>query len=508
MTLKQLAGMGRKLCAYLRQFADCFGRREARELFRVYIQGQLADVPRRKTAEGIALQQGKAPRTVQRLLESIKWDEEKLHDRSQEMIAQEHAHPQAIGVVDESAVAKSGTQTAGVGRQWNGNRGKVDNCVVGVHLAYAAPGFRCLLGSRLYLPEDWTNDPLRRVQAYVPEEVSFQTKPQIALELIARALGNGVRVAAWTFDELYGRDAKFLDGLQGQQQAFVGEVPADFHGWLQKPKILHRGPKNCKKRGRGKKYPRLARRSPSREVRNLVKYSPEFCQKGWQRYRIKDTTKGPQVWEGKWAVFWRKSEGGLPRRRHVLIAARNVLTGEMKYFVANRVPGEKGFSLRRLLEVAFGRWSVEQCFREAKDELGLDHYQVRGWRCVHRHFYLTQLSHLFCARVRQEYEDLDAPEGGRLSVEDVRRAMSASLEAAALTRAKRTERYEAELEKQRGQQRRRQQACRSHRQTRIDRFRAQGIDVDRIKSCKAKQTTDAPRKPPPSPRAFHTNILA
>ena len=109
----------------------------------------------------------------------------------------------------------------------------------------------------------------------------------------------------------------------------------------------------------------------------------------------------------KWAIFWRKGSNGLPGRRHILIVARNVLTGEVKYFVSNRVPGEPGITLRLLLRVAFGRWSVESCFRQAKEELGLDHYEVRGWRGLHRHFYLTQLSHLFCARMRQKFDARD-----------------------------------------------------------------------------------------------------
>jgi SRSO17 transposase len=170
---------------------------------------------------------------------------------------------------------------------------------------------------------------------YVPEEVKFRTKPQIALELIDRALGNGVRVAAWTFDELYGRDGKFLDGLEQRRQIFVGEVPKDFHGWVQKPRILRSGPKKSKKCGSPKKYPRLAGGRPSCEVQNLATYSPLFREQSWQRYRIKDTDKGPEVWEVKWAVFWRKSENGLPGRRHCLIVAHNVLTEEVKYFVAN-----------------------------------------------------------------------------------------------------------------------------------------------------------------------------
>lgn len=318
---------------------------------------------------------------------------------------------------------------------------------------------------------------------YVPDEVEFRTKPEIALELIDGALANGIRVAAWTFDELYGRDSKFLDGLQQREQAFVAEVPVDFHGWLQKPTILRKGPKRSEKRGRPKKYPRLPRRRPSGEVRNLLKYSPVFREQSWQRYRIKDTKNGPEVWEVKWAVFWRKGEDGLPGRRHCLIVARNVLTEEVKYFVANRVPGEKGTTLRWLLRVAFGRWSVEHCFRDAKDELGFDHYQVRGWRCVHRHFFVTQLSYLFCSRVRQQYDGPPDEQFDRLSVEQVRSALNTWLSAVDLTPKARRERYEEELGKQRYYQRRNKQSRKSHTKTRIARLDALGIDVEHIKSC-------------------------
>lgn len=172
MTLKQIAALGRELVLFLGLFADCFGRREGRELLGVYVKGQLSDV-HRKTAEGIALRFGEAPRTLQRFLESIKWDEEKMRDRCQKIVATEHAHPEAIGVVDESGVAKSGKDTVGVGRQWNGSRGKVDNCVVGVHLSYSAPGFQCLLDSAIYMPQDWVDDPLRRKKTTCPWRWSF-----------------------------------------------------------------------------------------------------------------------------------------------------------------------------------------------------------------------------------------------------------------------------------------------------------------------------------------------
>jgi SRSO17 transposase len=310
--------------------------------------------------------------------------------------------------------------------------------------------------------------------------VEFLTKPQIALQQIDQALANGISVAAWTCDELYGRDSKFLDGLEQRRQTFVSEVPVNFHGWVQKPTILVSGPK---KRGRGKpkKYPRVARRRPSCEVRNLLKYSPVFRDHSWQRYRIKDTNKGPEVWEVKWAVFWRKGEDGLPRRRHCLIVARNVLTGEIKYFVANRVPSDKGITLRFLLRVAFGRWSIESCFREAKEELGMDHYEVRGWLSIHRHYFVTQLSHLFCARIRQEYDDAIGDAARRLTVEQVRSAVNVWL--SILEPRSRKGRYEKELKKQQYYQRRNSQARRSHTKTRIKCLEALGVDVDKIKSC-------------------------
>lgn len=218
-------------------------------------------------------------------------------------------------------------------------------------------------------------------------------------------------------------------------------------------------------------------------------YSPVFREQSWQRYRIKDTDKGPEVWEVKWAVFWRKDQHGLPTRRHCLIVARNVLTGDVKYFLSNRVPGEwnpysgKSVALRWLLRVAFGRCSIESCFRDGKEELGLDHYEVRGWRCVHRHFYVTQLSQLFCARVRQEYDQSPGEKLDRITIEQVRSATNVWLDAADLPRGSRLERFEAERQKQQYYQGRNKQARISHTKTRRRHLSEMGIDVDKIKSC-------------------------
>ena len=301
-------------------------------------------------------------------------------------------------------------------------------------------------------------------------------------------MGNGIRVFAWTFDELYGRNGPFLDALEARRQVFVGEIPVDFHGWARKPKVLAERREN-KGSGRPKQYPRLAKGYHSSEVRIFARHSPVFRKQSWQRYRVKDTDKGPLVWEVKWAPFWRKRSDGLPTRRHCLIVAHNVLTGEVKYFLANRLPGEQNpvtgewITLRGLLRVAFGRCSIESCFREGKEELGLDHYEVRGWRCVHRHFYVTQLSHLFCARVRQKYDDSSDEEADRISVEQVRSAMNVYLDAVDLSAPARKQRFEDELHKQQYYQRRNRHARKSHTKTRLAKLAALGIDVSRIKSC-------------------------
>ncbi len=141
---------------------------------------------------------------------------------------------------------------------------------------------------------------------YIPDEVTFQTKPQIAMGLIDRAKGNGIAVMAWTADELYGRDGVFLDGLDARGEAFVVEVPPNAHVWLKRPRVLKNTPPNAT--GRPKKYPRLRRREqqPS-EVQNLAKHSPAFHEQTPQRYRIKDTHHGEEVWEVRWDTCWRKT---------------------------------------------------------------------------------------------------------------------------------------------------------------------------------------------------------
>jgi SRSO17 transposase len=297
--------------------------------------------------------------------------------------------------------------------------------------------------------------------------------------LIDRALGNGIQIATWTFDELYGRDSKFLDGLDERDQAFVAEIPSDTHVWTSNPNVIRKLPA---KTGSGgpKKTPRVARQRPACEVRNLVRFSWKFQKQSWQRYRIKDTERGPEVWEVKWLRVWRKAKDKLPSKQHTLIVARNVRTGEIKFFLSNQVVGRDGVTLRWLLRVAFSRWTIEACFRVAKEELGMDHFEVRGWRCIHRHYHVTALSYLLCSRIRQS---LDKDQAGELTLEQVRRSVNAYLAYHHLPTPQRDEEFEAELADQSYYQQRNAQASKSHTKTRIEFYLELGIDVDRIKSC-------------------------
>lgn len=173
MTLKEIKNLGRQLTSFLSMFAGCFSSVAGRRLLLVYVKGQLSDI-QRKNCEAIALKFSQVPRTLQRFLESIKWNEEQLRDQCQKIIARDHAHDEAIGTVDESGTAKSGSHTATVARQYNGHRGKVENCIVGVHLGYSTPGFQTILDSRLYLPEDWALDAARRKKTTFPTTSSFR----------------------------------------------------------------------------------------------------------------------------------------------------------------------------------------------------------------------------------------------------------------------------------------------------------------------------------------------
>ncbi len=397
MDVDQIRKLGRALPRFLDEFADCFGRCDTRRYLMVYVNGQMSEL-QRKSVEPMALRAGLPPRSLQAFLGLLQWDEDRLVDRLQQHVAQEHAHPWAIGVVDETGCGKDGRHTACVQRQWCGSLGKVDNCVVSVHTGYAVGNFHCVLGSDLFVPKSWAEDPARRKEVGMPDDVTHRSKPQIALEQIKRGLGSGIRVAAWTFDELYGGSYDFLDGLDRLGQTYVAEVPCTFCGWAKEPAVLLRPtPREIRRKVKKRRFPRLSATAAAvSEVRNLLKHSPAFQAQAWTPIHIKNGEKGAIVRQVKAARFFMQRDG-LPSRAHWLIVTRDPHSGELKFFVSNASPG---VPLEWLLYVAYSRWSIEQCFREEKDELGFDHFEVRGWQSIHRHMYLSQVSHLFMNKMR------------------------------------------------------------------------------------------------------------
>jgi SRSO17 transposase len=403
-----------ELTRFLHQFDPCFGRVTSRRYLDLYVEGQLSDLPR-KSVEPMADALGVPPRNLQEFLGLYRWDEPAVRDALQQYVARRHAHPQSVGVVDETSFVKKGKMTACVQRQHCGAVGKIENCVVSVHLGYATPEFYSLLDGELFLPEKtWQPDRDRCRQAGIPDEVVYRPKWQIALGQYQRAIANGLRFAWLTFDEGYGSKGPFLRELERSGQNYVAEVPADFCVWTKRPAVLYRAHARDQKPGRRRRYPRLkAKNNPKVEVRHVRAYSPLLRKVPWQDYYVKDGSKGPMVWQTKRLRVYRADEHGLPMRPYHLLVARNALDHtEVKYFLSN---APESTSVEVLLRVAFTRWIIERAFEDSKTELGMDHFEVRKFLSIQRHLILSCLSHVFlsefCWRHRGEKSGPDALPG-------------------------------------------------------------------------------------------------
>jgi len=399
MDVSQLRKLKARLRRFLKRFDACFPRKDTRTHFPVYISGQLSDIPQ-KSVEPIAIKAGVSVRTLQEFLTQHQWEEDRMRDILQAVVRSEHAGPHAIAILDETSDVKKGDKTPGVQRQWCGAVGKKENCVVSVHLTYARDGFHCLIDGELYLPKSWSDDRDRCLAAGIPEGMVYRPKWKIGLELYDRALSNGLRFDWMTFDEGYGGKPAFLRELSGRGQRFVGEVPRNFMGWLDPPRIVWR-PYHKHGRGRGRKTPRIASGSPpSRRLDAMLKQGG-FGTQPWVKWRVKDGHKGPMVWEIKHLRFSPVSEEGLPGPPLHLIVARDVLNpAELKFFVSN---APAGASVQGMLLAAFSRWRVERCFEDQKSEIGMDQYEGRRYRGLKRHLILSCVSYLFLSRTRHEF---------------------------------------------------------------------------------------------------------
>jgi len=397
MDAQQIRGLRPMLARFLKRFDDCFARKDTRAHLSVYVEGQLSDL-QRKSVEPIALAADVPVRTLQEFLSQHRWQEDLARDQLQQIVAEEHAHPHSVGIIDETSFVKQGKKTPGVQRQYLGTVGKQENGIVTVHLAYAADDFHCLLDGELFLPESWARDAARCREAKIPETMTYRPKTEIALELYDRSRARGIHFAYLTFDEWYGGKPAFLQALDGRHQPFVAEVPRILMGWLDPPRVTERP--LGRRRGCARRVPRIVVGSrPARSVEHLFWWHPVLKEQDWQRWRVKDGEKGPMIWEVKHVPFSLQGPDGLPGPRWHLVVARNVLDPtEMKFFVSNALPQ---VSVGTILLVAFSRWRVERCFEDGKGEVGLDHYEGRCYPGLKRHLILSAISYLFLARTNQ-----------------------------------------------------------------------------------------------------------
>jgi SRSO17 transposase len=391
MTEDQIAALGPALTEYLGGFRKCFARQPTFGHLGTYCRGLLSDLPR-KSVEPIALAAGAAVRTLQEFLADHAWDQDDLLRRLQRRIVTRHlpapgqkdASERAadglgvIGLIDETSVPKKGDKTPGVQRQYCGARGKVENCIVTVHLAVKHGPFLALLDSDLFLPErSWDLDRERCQEAHIPEDITYRSKWLIALEQVGRAIANGVRFDWLVFDEWYGGKPEFLFLLEEAGMNYVGEVPKNFMCWPTLPRY------------HSPQAPFAAKRAD-----HAALYGKPFRGQAWRTVQLSRQTLPPQTWKVKAGQVHLQRDGKPTDRTCWLITARNVETAEVKYFVSNAPPQT---ALLTLLKVAFCRWNVEHAFRLVKTEIGFGHFEGRSWKGLLRHMILCQAVMLFAA---------------------------------------------------------------------------------------------------------------
>lgn len=394
---------------YLATFDELFGRSESRAHFRLFARGQLGPL-QRKSLEPIADAEKVPPRSLQQFFSEYRWDEGGARDQLQKKIAQKFGGDEGMFIVDETSDAKKGEWTAGVARQYCGESGKIDNCIVTVHVAYARGDFHALLDGELFLPERWNPDPKneaitrKRERAGIPESVVHESKPQIALRQLQRAKANGVPGRWVGADEGYGGKPWWRKAVAEAGFWYVVEVPKSVMGWVRQPVL--QTPRHS-----GSGRPSKARPSTlARTVEALASAATGWRFKKWERFKVHDTQKGPEVWEFKAGPFWEQGAHA-PTGAQWLLIARNVRTGELKYFLSN---APQDALLRTLVRVAFSRWHVERCFQDCKTELGINHAELRNYKGLHRHLILTAINYYF---LQERLELYKREKNGRLDVE-------------------------------------------------------------------------------------------
>ena len=426
LTSEEVASFAEELMIYHQRFAPLFYRCEQRKWAEIYVRGLLTADVSRKNVEAMALRLlGVGPhadrqvRALQQFIGEGKWDDDTLLAEHQRLVNETLGEEDGVLIVDGSDFPKHGDHSAGVAPQWCGHTGKKDNCQAGVFLGYASRKGATFLDRRLYLPEAWFEEDhhTRWQDCQIPDEIAFQTKHELAAELVEKIMASGRLQAQWVAcDEGYGDSPAFLQRLDATGLWYLAEVPRDTKVWplLETDGQTERAapsswvrPQVPSRKGPAPRRERLHPDSPAKvAVEDLAKQWPASR---WQRFRLLEGHKGPLV--ADFLVL----RAVLPLDRlpgpEIWVVIRRKVSGsaeepEWKFYLSN-APLET--PLATFVRVSGMRWPIETCFAEGKGELGMDHYELRFWRGWHHHMTMVILAHHFLVRWRQR---LNQREGG------------------------------------------------------------------------------------------------
>jgi SRSO17 transposase len=351
----------------LERIGPRFARSEPRARAGVYLRGLLS-AAERKNGWTLAEQAGdRSPDAMQRLLNHADWNADAVRDDLRDYVVEHLGDERAVLVVDETGFLKKGVKSAGVARQYSGTAGRIENCQVGVFLAYATPAGRTFIDRELYLPKAWIADPDRCAAAGIGRDVEFSTKPELALAMLTRALDAGVPAGWVAADEVYGQHAGLRLALEERGMPYVLGVPVNQYT-----------------------IATLDGRIAQARVDAVSAAVPES---DWQRLSAGAGAKGPRIYDWMRVPIRPLSEPG----RYWLLVRRSLTDGELAHYLCFCLPEA---SLADLVAVAGRRWAIEESFQTAKGEVGLDHYQVRRYDAWYRHITLACFAHAYLTVTR------------------------------------------------------------------------------------------------------------
>jgi len=373
-TLEMLASALRDVKGRMRRL---FAQERTASNAGLFLDGLLSDEQRKTGWMRSEVVGDPGPWRQQEVLGRDRWDADALRDLVREYVV-EHLHDdEAVLVIDETGFLKQGKKSCGVARQYTGSAGKITNCQIGVFATYASRHGHAFIDRALYLPKSWTDDPLRLKATYVPKDVGFATKPQLAARMIARAAAAGVPFRWVAADSVYG----------------VGDIERDLRH-LGKGYVLGIGSTHVF-RSWGKK--RLVAGTAA-EIANTLEPSD------WKRLSAGEGTKGSRLHDWSYleladldADEFNEANHGLWTRG--LLLRRNTDDGELAYFTT-WCPA--GTAIETLVNVEGRRWSIEDSFETAKNEFGLDHNETRSWHGWHRHVSLVMMAFAMMAAIRHQ----------------------------------------------------------------------------------------------------------